>query len=228
MRGAFVATLLGASVVSAQKKWNPNRPPKGGYTKTTTVYQCPPEPSQTELPEAEVPLVNSQELQDSITAEGLAGRAQELEDIAYATGLRNRVIGSEGFNTTIDWIIDYLESFGGGDYYTVTRQPFIAPFANSNATFAIDGGEPVLASAFQFAPSGVGEGAIVPVANVGCEAGDFPAEVESNIALIQRGTCEFGLKVALAGSAGAVAAIIYNNVEGEFQAGRLDPCSRWS
>lgn len=30
-----------------------------------------------------------------------------------------------------------------------------------------------------------------------------------------RGTCAFGVKAALAGEAGAVGAIIYNNVEGE-------------
>ncbi len=34
------------------------------------------------------------------------------------------------------------------------------------------------------------------------------------VALISRGTCEFGLKSALAGATGADAASIYNNVEG--------------
>lgn len=43
---------------------------------------------------------------------------------------------------------------------------------------------------------------------------DYPATVSGNIALISRGTCEFGLKSALAGAAGAVGALIYNNVAG--------------
>lgn len=229
MKGVIAATLLGASLVSAQHGYNhkPHRPhkPKHVYTKTTTVYQCPAETGTPgeggeggEGPD--VPLVDSQALQDSVTAEGLAAYAQELEDLAYATPLRNRVISSQGFNDTVDWIIEKLESFGGGDYYTVTRQPFIAPFANSNATIQYDGGEPVTISSFQYAPSGVGEGAIIPVANLGCEAGDFPPEVEGNVALISRGECEFGQKVALAGGAGAVAAILYNNAEGDFQAGK--------
>lgn len=47
---------------------------------------------------------------------------------------------------------------------------------------------------------------------------DFPAGVKGSIALIKRGTCEFGLKSALAGSAGAVGAVIYNNVPGPVQA----------
>ncbi|MDB6116910.1 MAG: putative Ig protein [Verrucomicrobiaceae bacterium] len=42
--------------------------------------------------------------------------------------------------------------------------------------------------------------------------GDFPAAVNGHIALIQRGTLNFSVKVANAKAAGAVAAIIYNNV----------------
>ena len=42
-----------------------------------------------------------------------------------------------------------------------------------------------------------------------------------SIALISRGTCEFGLKSALAGAAGASAAIIYNNVDEDTFAGTL-------
>jgi Zn-dependent M28 family amino/carboxypeptidase len=50
---------------------------------------------------------------------------------------------------------------------------------------------------------------------------DYPAAVSGNIALISRGSCEFGLKSALAGVAGAVGAIIYNNAAGPPLAGTL-------
>ena len=43
---------------------------------------------------------------------------------------------------------------------------------------------------------------------------DYPAALTGKVALISRGTCPFGLKSALAGAAGAVGAVIYNNVEG--------------
>lgn len=43
---------------------------------------------------------------------------------------------------------------------------------------------------------------------------DFPPEVNGKIALILRGDCTFGLKSALAGSAKAVGALIYNNIPG--------------
>ena len=43
---------------------------------------------------------------------------------------------------------------------------------------------------------------------------DYPSDVNGNVALISRGSCEFGLKSVNAGLAGAVGAIIYNNVPG--------------
>lgn len=48
------------------------------------------------------------------------------------------------------------------------------------------------------------------------QAGDCPASAAGNVALIQRGTISFADKVTNAMNAGAVAAIIYNNVPGDF------------
>jgi len=56
---------------------------------------------------------------------------------------------------------------------------------------------------------------------------DFPAEVAGNIALIQRGTLFFSEKLTHAMDAGAVAAIIYNNVEGAFNYWHLQQPSGW-
>lgn len=39
---------------------------------------------------------------------------------------------------------------------------------------------------------------------------DYPANLAGKIAIIPRGTCEFGLKSTFAGSAGAVGLILYN------------------
>ena len=56
--------------------------------------------------------------------------------------------------------------------------------------------------------------------------GDFPAGVNGNIALIQRGNLNFSVKVTNAMAAGARAAIIYNNVSGNF-AGTLGSSGNW-
>jgi len=53
----------------------------------------------------------------------------------------------------------------------------------------------------------------------GCEASDFAGFAAGTIALMQRGSCSFELKVQNAQSAGAVGALIFN----EGQPGRTDP-----
>ena len=55
---------------------------------------------------------------------------------------------------------------------------------------------------------------------------EFPAAVNGNIALIQRGTLNFSVKVSNATAAGARAAIIYNNVTGNFN-GTLGSAGTW-
>jgi subtilisin family serine protease len=55
---------------------------------------------------------------------------------------------------------------------------------------------------------------------------DFPAAVSNNIALIQRGTLYFSDKVSNAMSAGARAAVIFNNAAGNFN-GTLGTAGNW-
>jgi serine protease len=58
------------------------------------------------------------------------------------------------------------------------------------------------------------------------QAGECPAAVSGNIALIRRGTITFAQKVTNAQAAGAVAAIIYNNQPGDF-IGTLGTAGSW-
>src|SRR6185312_4341143 len=48
----------------------------------------------------------------------------------------------------------------------------------------------------------------------GCELADFAGFPAGNIALIQRGSCDFAVKVANAAESGAVAAVIFNQGNG--------------
>ena len=54
--------------------------------------------------------------------------------------------------------------------------------------------------------------------NSGCEAADFAGFPQDNIALVQRGTCDFAIKALNAQTAGASAVIVFN----EGQPGRQD------
>ncbi|KAI4632599.1 uncharacterized protein J4E87_002073 [Alternaria ethzedia] len=164
------------------------------------------------------PLVTKEALQKDITIKKLMRGAQQLEDFAYSYPARNRIMGGEAHNDTVKWLKKELESTS---YYDVTLQPF-SNYVMLNGTlnkFTIDG-RMINSTILEYSAStdGLVTAPIVPVNNLGCEASDFPAEVSGSIALISRGECEFGLKSALAGSAGAVAAIIYNNVAGTISA----------
>ena len=170
-----------------------------------------------------LPSVAELDVESSISVDALSAKALELQEAAYSTPNRNRVMSSEGHNNTIEWLKSYLESMS--DYYTYEIQPFEALYSQGNATLTVDG-EDQGPEIFEYAPGGSIEADIVPVANLGCEASDYPEEVADAIALISRGECEFGLKSALAGAAGAAGAIIYNNVPGPTGSGTLGPPPR--
>jgi PA domain len=57
-------------------------------------------------------------------------------------------------------------------------------------------------------------GTVSNVPNLGCDAGDFANFPVGDVALIERGTCTFVIKVLNARAAGASAAIIYNRTDG--------------
>lgn len=163
------------------------------------------------------------DLRSQIDIEDLLADSQTLEDFAYATSERNRVFGSPGHNATVNFLFDELSSLD--DYYTVSLQPFEALFSDGDESFTVNGADQN-ATLFTYTPSGLlVDTPIVAVSNLGCEATDYPPEVSGNIALISRGVCPFGLKSALAGSAGAAGVVIYNNVVGNL-AGTLGDPSR--
>jgi subtilisin family serine protease len=88
------------------------------------------------------------------------------------------------------------------------------------------GGSPYVAAGLTYAGHTEGVTRTVHDCGLGYPA-DFPAAVAGNIALIQRGTLFFSEKLTNAMAAGAVAAIIYNNVEGAFDFWHLQNPSPW-
>ena len=86
---------------------------------------------------------------------------------------------------------------------------------------------PIIYGANDMAFSGVTTGITATVYTCGLgNPTDFPAAVSNNIALIERGTLFFTNKILNAMAAGAKAAIIYNNVAGNFN-GTLEAAGDW-
>ncbi|MGY1600722.1 M20/M25/M40 family metallo-hydrolase [Geodermatophilus sp. SYSU D00815] len=164
-----------------------------------------------------------EKLLDCVTVEGVQEHLAALQKIADNSTDEHypdsRAAGTDGYADSVEYVADLLRGAG----YRVTLDPVEFPFAfpvvirqltpqeteHEGAPFA--GGVP-----------GAVEGPVVPVdinlegeraSTSGCEAGDFaglPFGGPSDIALLQRGTCAFGVKVQNAQDAGAEAVVIFN------------------
>lgn len=120
------------------------------------------------------------------------------------------MFGSPGHNDTVNYLFHELSDLGT---YNVTLQAFEELFSGGSATLFTNG-EVQSPALLTYTPDGSATGSLIAVDNFGCDAADFPAEVNGEIVLISRGNCTFAIKATNALSAGATGAIVYNNVEG--------------
>ncbi|KAH7364791.1 putative leucine aminopeptidase 2 [Rhexocercosporidium sp. MPI-PUGE-AT-0058] len=159
------------------------------------------------------PLVESNKLRRVMTRSALLAKANKLQEIAYATPGRNRLIGTAGHEGTVAWITSVLDQYP--DYYTYYLQPLsLSVGAGANLTI---GGVVTEAFAVDLAPAGTVSAPVVSVANLACDLTDFPPNTAGKIALVFRGTCQSGIKAHNAFLAGAVGMIVYNNDVGTLE-----------
>jgi Zn-dependent M28 family amino/carboxypeptidase len=180
---------------------------------------------------------DSSELREAVTVAGIMEHQQALQTIANQNG-GTRASGTPGYDASLAYVKSELEATG---YYDVAVQSFVYDSFRELATpvFQRLSPSPRDFVAFDdfitmdYSDSGDVTGALVATndivippgakastSNSGCEAGDFtPASTtEPQVALIQRGTCDFHIKAENAEAAGYDAAIIFN----EGQPGRQE------
>lgn len=167
------------------------------------------------------PLVDSAALQAYINEPALRIRASKLQSAAMIGsklyGHPTRVVGSGGHYVSMSQIESALRMLG--PYYNVTKQYFNAPAGVIFASSLMVKDMLVLdAKPFELTPPTPGKAPVtapvVLVPNGGCNLTDYPAAVNGSIALIEKGDCPYGNKSELAGLAGAVSAVIYNDIPG--------------
>ncbi len=153
-----------------------------------------------------------------IDGDDVAVHLEALQAIADANG-GTRASGTPGYDASADYVAGLLETAG----FAVERQVFeFSLFTEVSSALTVDGAA-IETQTFEYSGSGeVVDGNVVPVdlalglgntSTSGCEAADFdPAALAgpNDIALLQRGACDFGVKAANAQAAGAEAAIIFN------------------
>ncbi|GAB1640722.1 M28 family metallopeptidase [Krasilnikovia sp. MM14-A1259] len=181
-------------------------------------------------PAGAVDQVDSKRLRDAVTVNGILGHERVLQRIANQNG-GTRASGTPGYAASAEYVKQTLTAAG----YRVSEQEFTFPFFRELAPATLARVAPTPADyptgTFEFSGSGDVTGAVVPTKDVqvpapatpsatsGCEASDFtPAGDAPAIALIQRGTCTYRIKVTNAVAAGYDAVIIFN----EGQPGRTD------
>ncbi|MEA2223471.1 MAG: hypothetical protein QOH83_1847 [Solirubrobacteraceae bacterium] len=179
-------------------------------------------PAATAAPD---PNTVSQELRDDVTVGGIRAHQQALQNIATMNN-GTRASGTPGFDASAAYVSRRLERAG----YRPQRQEFtfksfteLAPavFARASPdarTFV----EPDEFATMNYSGSGDVTKPLTPVdltlppgaaansSTSGCEAADFAGFPAGNVALLQRGTCTYAVKAANAQTAGASAAVIFN------------------
>ena len=154
-------------------------------------------------------------LLECVTLEGVREHQAAFQAIANANG-GTRAAGTPGYEQSVDYVVAKMTAAG----YQVTLNPFPfvyvaastlqqltpAPATYTTGPFTGTGYGPVTGTV-----TAVDINLVMPRANTsGCEAADFAGFPAGHIALIQRGTCSFGIKAANAQAAGASAVIIFN------------------
>jgi Zn-dependent M28 family amino/carboxypeptidase len=168
---------------------------------------------------------NSTPYRNAVTVPNILQHEYALQAIADRNN-GTRVAGSKGNDQTVNYIVQQMRQTG----WTVKKQPFEFPFFEQTGPSTFERTAPSAHTytdaefeTMQYSGSGDVTGKIVPVdvvvpigdsppstSNSGCEAADFNGFPAGSIALLQRGTCDFGVKAANAAAAGAAGAIIFN------------------
>jgi Zn-dependent M28 family amino/carboxypeptidase len=168
-----------------------------------------------------------QKLTRAVSLPGLLRHLGAFQFISDTNG-GNRASGNPGYDRSADYVAWNLRLAG----YQVTRQPFEFNFCEDrSSSFAQGSTQYVLGEDYNvMSCSGSGNvtGEVVGVDLVlaeprdavtsGCEAADFTPAVAGKVALMQRGGCNFGVKVANAEAAGAAGAIVMNQGNGTREA----------
>jgi Zn-dependent M28 family amino/carboxypeptidase len=167
--------------------------------------------------------VNTKFFRKQVTVGGIMSHERALQRIANRND-GTRASGTPGYLASVEYVEGRLQAAG----YETTRQEFTFPFFRATAPAELAQVTPTATDyetdTFEYSGSGDVTGTVVPIdvdfpppaeagtSDSGCEPEDFPAAspTEPQVALIQRGFCNFEVKAVNAAAAGYDAVIIFN------------------
>ncbi len=158
---------------------------------------------------------NARKMAQAVKLSAVMEHLEEFQEIADDND-GNRGAGTEGHEESAEYVEETLEDAG----YRTKRQPFDFTYFEVVSSSLVAEGTTVEQRPMSYTPStpvgGVTAALVAPAVVTGCVIGDYAGvDVAGKIAVISRGSCSFGTKAAVAKQAGAAAAVIYNNADGE-------------
>lgn len=163
-------------------------------------------------------LKRSAKLRKAVSAHGVMHHLKAFQKIADAND-GNRGAGTAGYEASAVYVENKLKKAG----YTTSRQPFDFVYEKVTKT-SLDVVTPtkraVAHHPMSYSPAtaaaGVTAQLVTPKVATGCTAAEWEGVAATGkIALVSRGVCSFGEKSKAAKAAGASAAVLYNNADGE-------------
>ena len=162
-------------------------------------------------------------LQGRVKIDAMMGHLTKLQEIANAHD-GNRALGTAGYDASVDYVANALRDKG----FDVQTPEFEVrlPFADEPKLTV--GDATIEAKPLQFTVGTPDEGVSGPLVaapvddSPGCTASDYDGlPVKGAIVLVNRGTCQFSVKQAVAAERGAVALIVANHEDGDEMGGTL-------
>jgi hypothetical protein len=104
-------------------------------------------------------------------------KAEHLQEIAYRSPGKNRVIGSQGHQDTVNYIKSQIEKYP--DYYTIELQD--VPLSLGQSANLTVNGNALEVYAVDLAPAGHVSGELAAVPNLGCDEVNISLLFSSNL-----------------------------------------------
>ena len=168
-------------------------------------------------------------LRRQVTVDATMAHLGKLQEIADAHG-GNRALGTPGYDASVDYVVNALRGRG----FDVETPEFEVRLPWADEPSLTVAGNTVTARPLEYTigtesrgPEGsdVVAGPLVPAPaedTPGCTASDYDGlPVEGAVVMVDRGSCPFGAKQAVAAERGAVALIVANNEDGDEMGGTL-------
>ncbi|MFN2497157.1 MAG: PA domain-containing protein [Pseudonocardiaceae bacterium] len=169
--------------------------------------------AQDDVPAQPGPKSLATKLTQDVTVDGVHRHLRALQRIADTNG-GIRAAGTPGYDASVDYVAGQLRNAG----FDVSTPEFDYQAEVIDAATLDVGGKQVEINQMAFSPNtspGGATGPLLVVPDDGCEAADYTGlTATGTVTLIRRGTCTFAQKQQVAADAGAIVAVIANNVPG--------------